>query len=148
MHAALSCGVLVIAATGELLLCHATGTRYWDIPKGGGEPGEAPVAVAMRETREECGLELDAATLLDLGSFRYRPAKDLHLFAALTARLDARSCRCTSMFTDAKGVTKPEMDGYRWVQFDAVGRWCAGSMTAVLTQRIVLGEVHAALLAR
>lgn len=30
--------------------------QYWDFPKGGVEPGEAPLAAAVRETREEAGL--------------------------------------------------------------------------------------------
>ena len=30
--------------------------RYWDFPKGEVEPGEAPLAAALREVREETGL--------------------------------------------------------------------------------------------
>lgn len=30
--------------------------QYWDFPKGGVEPGEAPLAAAVRETLEEAGL--------------------------------------------------------------------------------------------
>ena len=29
-----SCGTLVINQHGQILLCHVTGTRNWDIPKG------------------------------------------------------------------------------------------------------------------
>jgi len=45
---ALSCGILVFNPSSELLLCHATGTFVWDIPKGGGEPGETPLQTALR----------------------------------------------------------------------------------------------------
>lgn len=36
-----------------LLRCY----RLWDFPKGLVEPGETPLAAALRETREETGLE-------------------------------------------------------------------------------------------
>ena len=31
----LSCGVLIVNAERELLLCHVTGQHHWDLPKGG-----------------------------------------------------------------------------------------------------------------
>lgn len=36
---------------------------HWDLPGGGSEPGETPVACALRELREEFGLRLPAARL-------------------------------------------------------------------------------------
>lgn len=35
----------------------------WDLPGGGAEPGETPVACALRELAEETGLRLDPARL-------------------------------------------------------------------------------------
>ena len=40
----LSCGILVTNPAHELLLCHVTGAWHWDIPKGGADPGETPLA--------------------------------------------------------------------------------------------------------
>lgn len=56
----LSCGVIVLrpAANGhgwEYLLLRAF--NYWDFPKGMREPGEQPLATALREVREETTLE-------------------------------------------------------------------------------------------
>lgn len=52
-----SAGVVVVRRFDEdwryLLL---RSFQYWDFPKGGVEPGEAPLAAAVRETREEAGL--------------------------------------------------------------------------------------------
>ena len=79
----LSCGILVLNAQHELLLCHVTGAWHWDIPKGGTNPGETPLEAALRETREECGIDFSGQSLLDLGPMAYRPRKDLHLFALL-----------------------------------------------------------------
>ncbi len=94
----LSCGILVLDDRDELLLCHATGTSRWDIPKGRREPGESEIEAAIRETAEESGLRFTPQVLLDLGRFRYRPGKDLHLFATRSEHVDATpglpSTRC------------------------------------------------------
>ena len=52
MPKVISCGVIVRRMPGELLLCHATGRNYWDIPKGVRDDGETSVAAALRELRE------------------------------------------------------------------------------------------------
>jgi 8-oxo-dGTP pyrophosphatase MutT (NUDIX family) len=137
----LSCGILVLNPRSELLLCHATGTYVWDIPKGGGEAGETPQQTALRETAEECGLQLAAADLLELGRFAYRPAKDLHLFAALVEGVDTADLRCSSYFRDVWGRRRPEMDAFEWTAFARVSRRCARRMGELLTQRLSLPEL-------
>ena len=138
---ALSCGILVLNSSSELLLCRATGTFRWDIPKGGGEPGETPLQTAIRETTEECGLQFDADELLELGRFAYRPAKDLHLFAALADGITAADCHCSSHFTDVWGRRRPEMDAFAWTAFALVPRRCTSRMSTLLTQTLSLPQL-------
>lgn len=137
----LSCGILVVDDVDELLLCHATGTSRWDIPKGRREPGESEIEAAIRETFEETGLRFAPDALLELGRFRYRPGKDLHLFATRSDRFDPARCSCSTRFRDARGRLVPEMDGYAWVRFDDVPLRCAKNMTALLTKTLSLREV-------
>ncbi len=141
----LSCGILVLDDRDELLLCHATGTSRWDIPKGRREPGESEIEAAIRETAEESGLRFTPQVLLDLGRFRYRPGKDLHLFATRSEHVDPARCSCSTQFRDARGRLVPEMDGYAWVAFDEVPRRCAKNMTTLLTRTLSLHEVSARL---
>ena len=95
-----SCGVVILNAQGDVLLCHATETSHWDVPKGQAEPGEEPVEAALRELVEETGIVLPAARLKDLGRFVYRRDKDLHLFAVRVTdeEVQARKCVCESYF--------------------------------------------------
>ena len=134
----LSCGVLLLAASHEILLCHVTGAWHWDIPKGQAEAGETPLASALRETREECGLDLADRPFLDLGRMPYRPRKDLHLFATLSERFDAGLCHCDSHYVDHWGRDRPEMDDFEWTAFERVHRRCARHMAEVLGSRLSL----------
>jgi 8-oxo-dGTP pyrophosphatase MutT (NUDIX family) len=140
-------GILLLAGSAELLLCHSTGNRFWDIPKGIADDGETSVAAAVREAREECGIAIDPAALHPLGRFAYRPEKDLELHAALIERIDTAACACTSTFVDRFGRTRPEMDDFRWTPFAEVGARCAKSMALVLTTRVSLPALLAQLIA-
>lgn len=118
-------GLLLLDESGRVFLAHATGTAHWDIPKGGAEPGESPLEAALRETREETGLEAADWSLQDLGEMAYRPGKRLHLFAARvsSADVDPAACRCSSFFPHRRtGRPVPEADAYAWVARDA---WAA-----------------------
>ena len=133
-----SYGVLIVNEKDELLLAHVTGQRQWDIPKGQAEPGETPVQAALREALEETGVALDAARLRELGHFAYTPAKDLHLFAARrpSQEIDLASCRCTSLFCDRFGRTRPEVDAFRWSDAAEVPDLCTPRMAAVLAKAL------------
>jgi len=140
-------GILLLAESAELLLCHSTGNRHWDIPKGLADDGESSVAAAVREAREECGVALEPGALRPVGCFAYRPDKDLALHAAVIERIDAARCVCTSTFVDRFGRVRPEMDDFRWTPFDEVSVRCAKSMAVVLTTRVSLPAVLERLLA-
>jgi len=66
---------------------HAVGTYLLELPAGGLEPDEDPLAAAQRELREEVGLEADEWTYL--GSFYSTPGfvnERLHAFSARRLR--------------------------------------------------------------
>ena len=130
-----SCGVIVRRGPGELLLCHATGRNYWDIPKGVRDDGETSVAAALRELREEAGIELAEHQVRDAGVFQYLPRKDLHLFILDPPEPDLRidACRCSTHYTARHGTRQiPEVDAYRWAARDEVPVLCGKNMTRVL----------------
>lgn len=140
-----SCGVVVLDQRGHVLLAHATDTTHWDIPKGQGETGEAPIDAALRELHEETGIVLAPERLKDLGRFAYRRDKELHLFAARAGdgEIDPAHCVCTSLFPSRKdGTMIPEMDAFRWVAPAAVGRFASRSLTRLFETALSLAELH------
>ena len=140
---------MILNSAGELLLCHVTGQRHWDLPKGGIEPGEMPLQAALRETREETGLRLDPAELIDLGRLAYTDKKDLHLYAALLPRIDTAGLHCESQFNEyGTGRMRPEMDDFGWFAAERIASLCTGKMGQLLTRTLDLGNTLSRLAAR
>jgi 8-oxo-dGTP diphosphatase len=86
----------------EVLLVHPAGNYNrrapWGIPKGAPEPDEELDATALRETREETGIEL-AGPLVNLGYVDYtRSKKRVHAYAAKAP--DDAAPRCASWEVD------------------------------------------------
>src|ERR1700751_4625071 len=84
-----SAGILAYRRRGEqieVLLVHPSGNYNrkapWGIPKGKPDSGEGFQAAAVRETREETGVEIQGQ-LVPLGHVEYtRSRKRIHAFAA------------------------------------------------------------------
>ena len=62
----------------RVLLCHRRDIDAWNLPGGRVEEGEAPWDAAIRETREEVGLEVEVARLTGL---YWRPERTEVVFA-------------------------------------------------------------------
>lgn len=136
-----SYAVILLNERDDVLLAHATGTDYWDLPKGAGEPGELPRIAAVRETLEETGLVVDGDALIDLGQANYTARKDLHAFWGRThsTAFELIDCVCTSFFPHERtGEMTPEMDGYVWASQSMLYQLCTDNMFRYLTKQLGL----------
>src|SRR5208337_4706453 len=127
-----SCGVIV--SDGErILLGHATRSPRWDIPKGLAEPGEDFAEAAARELREETGLVVPPAALVELGVHPYLRGKDLALYAWRGSPLpDPQGLACTSHFTLSDGTVLPEFDRFGIFAWDDALNRVGKNMARVL----------------
>lgn len=107
----LSAGIII--TDGEnILLGHSTNNSWWDLPKGLVEKGEGILDTAIRETKEEFGLDMSIHPLIDLGEHGYTKTKRLHLFKAIVDVMpDSTKCKCSSFF-ELYGADVPEIDGF------------------------------------
>jgi 8-oxo-dGTP pyrophosphatase MutT (NUDIX family) len=143
----LSCGLLVLNEFGELLVGHSTGNTIWDLPKGLIDEGEDAMGCALREAKEEFGLEFSPDRLTDLGRHPYYQGKELHLFWVQTTTQETKldDLRCTSLFEHhLSNQTMLEIDGYAWADVQQLRRRLGMSMKRLLLDKGLLGQCKSA----
>ena len=57
---------IVTNSVGELLLVHKTDNNRWALPGGGMDPGESIAQAAVRETKEETGIDVEVTGVVGL----------------------------------------------------------------------------------
>lgn len=113
-----SAGVLITNSYNQILGCIAYGKNgICDIPKGRIEEGESPLCAAIRETKEETGLDLSDEKIEEIGFFPYNKEKDLYLFSYKCDIDDLSKLKCTSYY-EYNGSFYPEMIGFKWININ------------------------------
>ena len=114
----LSAGVVVVRETPEgwrFLLLRAF--NHWDFPKGLVEPGEEPLAAAIREVREETLIaDLEFAwgeAYTETGP--YSRGKVARYYLAKTGNSD-------DTLTDIEEIGRAEHNEFRWVDYEGASR--------------------------
>jgi len=104
---ALSAGCAVIDAEGRVLLIRRADERLWGLPKGTVEPGETLEETAVREVREETGLQVRVLRpLLEVRYRFYSPRDD--------ANVDKRVVYFLAERVGGRLKLEPGFDEARW----------------------------------
>jgi 8-oxo-dGTP pyrophosphatase MutT (NUDIX family) len=107
-----------------LLVLQQAGGAWWEQPGGALEPGEDPVAAAIRETFEETGLRIESPDLLREWAYRGvsgTPARS-YMYVAESGHGDVR--------------LSPEHTDFAWMHVDDYAhRWCGEHLDALAPTR-------------
>lgn len=94
---------------------HPGGCRdnYWALLKGGTEGDESDLDTALREFREESGVDLTAYkdAMVYLGQVKQNPKKNVGAFGVKVDDINPTKCQSNLC---PNGVT-PEIDQYKWM---------------------------------
>lgn len=124
-----SAGILLYRRRGgalEVFLVHPGGPFWakrddgaWSIPKGEIDEGADPLATALREFREETGIDVRFDRLEPLGSVRQAGGKVVHAWAA-EGDCDPGAIRSNTFALGKR--TYPEVDRAGWFALDEARR--------------------------
>lgn len=128
-HAA---GILFVAPDGEVLMLRRAPAEdnfggHWALPGGGVDDGETPEQGAIREAREEMGVDADPAGLRDIEKVVTPTGKAFHTFV---------------LPVPEKFVPKlnPEHTGYAWASLDMLPRPMHPAVDSMLKSRLGMAD--------
>jgi len=137
---------LAIIYRGMVLLAHTTGRKWWGsygIPKGGIEPGESRMDAAIRETREEVGLDIPRS-MIDpnprtyvLTSRKYKYTKTVYWYAMQVEDLGQIGMK--SLVVPKSQLQLEEVDWAGFMPLAEAKKRAMSSQQQLLTQLVGLG---------
>jgi 8-oxo-dGTP pyrophosphatase MutT (NUDIX family) len=126
----ISCGS-VITKGGEFLIAKPNRNKTWNIPKGKMDGNETTHETAVRETLEECNIDITKNSYIrDLGEFKYLKGKNLYLYLVVL-NYNPTDIKCNSTYVDEKtNIEYFEMIDFRWIKFDDYPKYFSYSLRA------------------
>lgn len=122
----ISAGVLFVK-DDSILLCHVTGYRHWDLPKGQPNEGEELIDAAIRECHEETGFIVNEEDLHFAGIIPYNRYKELALFVYKGEYENLPNvgyCKCTTWLDNGD----PEVDDFEYFPLSELSLYTVESM--------------------
>jgi len=113
----------IIRCKNKYLICHPFGHKWgkgnWSLPKGHIARGENALQAAARETKEECGIDINQVKgeISEIGTFTYPSGKKKITVFLLDSEDDILNQKtpCSSLISKGPFSGKPEIDLSAWV---------------------------------
>ena len=132
----ISCGSIIVK-NGKFLIAKPYQNETWNIPKGKQNDGESFFSTAIRETLEECNIDIRKYVVESLGQFSYLKNKNLYLYLVVVDTIP--KLKCNSFFIDVKKNRRvPEMVKFKWIKFDDYKKYFSPSLSKVFDRIIPL----------
>ena len=112
-----SVNVVVTNASGDVLLIRRSDNQNWAVPGGAIDLGESMVQAAVRETREETGIDCEITGLVGI----YTDPKHLILYTSDGEVRQEFSIVLTGRATGGTPTRSSESSDVRWVPKDDLG---------------------------
>jgi ADP-ribose pyrophosphatase YjhB (NUDIX family) len=109
-----SVNVVVTNDAGEILLIRRSDNDNWAIPGGAIDLGESLTEAAVRETREETGIECEITGLVGI----YTDPKHIILYTSNGETRQEFSIVLTAVHAEGRPTTSSESSQVRWVSRD------------------------------
>ncbi len=127
----ISSGFIVRGQNGKFLLGRVRwgGKEAWSFFKGTQEKDETLLETAIRELREESGIDINSDERLNrniswnpIYSYTIKKSKDVFLFLLndVTGALNNFNFKCESFWEDSKGNLHPEIIEYKWYELSEI----------------------------
>jgi ADP-ribose pyrophosphatase YjhB (NUDIX family) len=112
-----SVNVVVTNTAGDILLIRRSDNQNWAVPGGAIELGESMVQAAVRETREETGIDCEITGLVGI----YTDPKHLILYTGNGEVRQEFSIVLTARATGGTPTRSSESSDVRWVPRESLG---------------------------
>jgi 8-oxo-dGTP pyrophosphatase MutT (NUDIX family) len=136
LPAKISSACVALRSGNKVLMVKAHYKDHWTFPSGIVDANESPKAAAMRETREEVGVELDdievefLATIYTQGKVGYL---DRFNFVFLVEQFD----ESRSLILQPEEIEKTE-----WVELDEIARYSGNKGSYIHVQRLLTNNLN------
>lgn len=128
-----SVNVAVTNDTGEILLIHRSDNDNWALPGGAVDIGESLTQAAVRETREETGIECEVTGLAGI----YTDPGHVMLYTSNGEVRQEFSIVLTARATGGKPAPSSETSEVRWVPLGEVGGYQMASSMRIRVEHVL-----------
>jgi ADP-ribose pyrophosphatase YjhB (NUDIX family) len=131
-----SANVVVVNERNELLLIHRTDNDNWALPGGAQDFGESLPETAVRETREEAGVEVEVTGLVGI----YTDPRHVVLYTSNGEARQEFSVVFTARPIGGEPTPSDESSEVRWVDPEAIGSLTMHRSMRLRIERYLSGE--------